>query len=72
MSEMDASLRAGKCLRYLIEHNYTTQQEFALDIHADLRTVNRWINQGISKVDTIQYLASHFGLTFLEFFDVID
>lgn len=71
MEYIDASLKAGKCLRYLIQQNYSTQEEFALDIHAELRTVNRWINQGISKVDTIQYLANHFGLTFIEFFGIV-
>ena len=72
MDNMTPSLKAGQCLRHLIEQNYSTQEEFSLDIHAELRTVNRWINQGISKVDTIQYLANHFGLSFLEFFGVID
>lgn len=71
MEYIDASLKAGKCLRYLIQQNYSTQEEFALDIHAELRTVNRWVNQGISKVDTIQYLANHFGLSFIEFFEVV-
>lgn len=71
MDNMDTSIKAGKCLRFLIERDYSTQEEFALDIHAELRTVNRWINQGISKVDTIQYLANHFGLTFIDFFGVI-
>lgn len=67
----DITKKAGKCLRFLIEQNYSTQEEFASDIHAELRTVNRWINNGISKVDTIQYLADRFGLTFFEFFGVI-
>lgn len=71
MDNMGASIKAGKCLRFLIEQNYATQEEFALDYNADLRTVNRWINQGITKVDTIQELANHFGLTFIEFFGVI-
>ncbi len=64
------SLRAGRCLRFLIDANYRTQEEFADDHHYELRTVNRWINQGISKVDIIQELAGHFGLDFFEFFAV--
>lgn len=63
--------RARKYLRFLIEQDYSMQEEFALDIHVELRTVNRWINNGISKVDTIQYLADRFGLTFLEIFRAI-
>ena len=62
-------LRAGRCLRILIEENYRTQQEFADDHHYELRTVNRWINDGVGFVDTIQELAGHFGLDFFEFFD---
>ncbi len=64
------SLRAGRCLRFLIDANYRTQQEFADDRHCDLRTVSRWIHEGISKVDIIQELAEHFGLDFFEFFEV--
>lgn len=71
MDNMDASIKAGKCLRFLIEQNYSTQEEFALEFGAELRTVNRWINQGISKIDTIQEIAHHFGLTFIGFFSVI-
>lgn len=73
MDNVDERIKmvAGKCLRFLIKQNYSTQQEFALDIHAELRTVSRWINEGIKDVDTIQALANHFGLTFFEFFGVI-
>lgn len=72
MDNIDASLKAGKCLRFLLEQRNSTQEEFALDFHAELRTVNRYINQGISKIDKIQEIATYFGLTLIEFLGVIE
>lgn len=71
MDNMDASLRAGQCLRFLIKRDHLTQAEFASHFGTELRNVNRWINEGIPKVDTIQEIAEKFGLTFIEFFSVI-
>ena len=59
---------AGKTLRRLIEENYATQEDFAYDYGTDLRTVSRYINQGINKLDIIQELADFFNLTFTDFF----
>lgn len=72
MDNIEASIKAGQCLRILVQRNYSTQEEFALDINAELRTINRWINQGIHKIDTIQFLAEHFNMDFIEFFTVTD
>ena len=68
MTNYDASLKAGNYLSCLIQDNYATQGEFALDFGAELRTVSRWINQGIHKVETIQELAAFFEVDFLDFF----
>ena len=68
MTNNDASLKAGKCLRYLIQDNYSTQEEFALEFGVELRTVSRWINQGIQRIDLIQQLAAFFEVDFLDFF----
>ena len=68
MTNNDASLKAGNNLRCLIQDNYVTQEEFALDFGAELRTVNRWINQGIQKIGLIQQLAAFFEVDFLDFF----
>ena len=68
MTNNDASLKAGNYLRCLIQDNYVTQEEFSLDFGAELRTVNRWINQGIHKIDLVQQLAAFFEVDFLDFF----
>lgn len=59
---------AGKKLRYLIQENYPSQEEFAFEYGTDIRTVSRYINIGINKVATIQELADFFGISFLDFF----
>ena len=68
MTNTDASLKAGNNLRRLIQDNYATQEAFALDYNIELRTVSRWINQGIHKVETIQELAAIFKVDFRDFF----
>lgn len=59
---------AGKKLRYLIQENYPSQEEFAFEYGTDIRTVSRYINIGINKVATIQELTDFFGISFLDFF----
>ena len=48
--------------------NYTTQEEFAYDYGTDIRTVSRYVNQGINKIDIVQELAEFFGVDFASFF----
>lgn len=67
MNELNAALYAGEVLRRLIRENYTSQEEFAYEYHAELRTINRYINEGISKVRTLQELAMFFGVSMKEF-----
>lgn len=59
---------AGRTLRRLIQENYASQEEFAYEYGADVRTISRYINEGINKVDTIQELAFFFGISFFDFF----
>lgn len=68
MNNLDAAKKAGNTLRRLINENYSSQEEFAFDFGADIRTVNRYINNGINKVDTIQELSVFFDIEFVEFF----
>lgn len=65
---MDKRLLAGQNLRRLIKEHELTQQTFADDFHADLRNVNRWINNGIKDIDKIQEIADYFDVSFFEFF----
>ena len=44
-------------LNDVTDGNYSTQEEFAYDYGIELRTVSRYINNGISKIPTVQELA---------------
>lgn len=68
MSHLTASQKAGKALRTLIQKHYASQEEFAYDYGLELRTVSRYINQGITKVDVVQELADFFSVDFGYFF----
>lgn len=68
MPKVDAHILAGIILRTLIEKNYNSQEEFAYDFGADVRTINRYINEGIRKIDTVQQLAEFFDMDFVDFF----
>ena len=68
VAELSLNQIAGLRLRKLIQANYQTQQEFADDYGLELRAVRRYINQGITKVSTIQELAFFFGVDASDFF----
>ena len=68
MSKVDASKQAGIVLRRLIQENYPSQEEFAYDFGADIRTISRYVNQGINKVNVLQELADFFQIELWDFF----
>ena len=68
MEKLTPQQIAGQNLRRLIQENYPSQEEFAYDYGMDLRSVSRYINNGINKVDAIQQLAEFFSVDFMEFF----
>jgi len=61
---MNIQLLAGKKLKKLIKEYYTSQEEFAFDFGCDVRTINRYINNGINKIDIIQEFAEKFDVPF--------
>lgn len=67
MNKFDAARNAGEVLRMLIRQNYATQQEFADDYGLEIRTVNRYINEGISKVNVVQELSEFFQVDLVLF-----
>ena len=69
MHNLTPQKRAGQKLRALIAENYDSQEDFAFDIGYDVRTVSRYVNNGIYKIDVVQDLADHFGVRFEDFFD---
>lgn len=68
MTQLPLRQKAGNALRRLIQENYSTQEDFAYDYGLDIRSVSRYINNGISKIDTIQELAEFFKVDYTEFF----
>lgn len=68
MAELSYSLIAGQKLKKLIKENYPSQEEFAYAYGAEIRTVSRYVNQGINKIDIIQELAEFFMVDFTYFF----
>ncbi len=68
MTQLPLRQKAGNALRRLIQENYATQEDFAYDYGLDIRSVSRYVNGGISKIDTIQELAEFFKVDYTEFF----
>lgn len=69
MEKLSPQQIAGQTLRKLIRENYASQEEFSYDYGMDLRTLSRYINNGINKVDAIQELATFFKVDFTDFFN---
>lgn len=55
-------LVVGENLKRLIKENFGTQEKFAFEFGADVRTVGRWINHGIDKLSTIIQIANFFDV----------
>ena len=70
MSSWTPQQKAGLVLKRLIQERYSSQEEFALDHGMELRTVSRYVNQGINKISVVQELADFFALEFEDFFRI--
>lgn len=68
MTNLTPQMKAGQKLKKLINENYSSQEDFAFEYGCDVRTVSRYVNQGIEKIGIIQDLAMHFGVDFMSFF----
>ena len=68
MADTSKALKAGQKLRQLIQESSMTQEQCAERYSMDLRTLNRYINQGITKVATVEEMANIFDIDFIEFF----
>lgn len=68
MNKFTIQQTAGLHLKKLIQENYDSQEDFAYDFGTDIRTVSRYVNNGINKISTIQELALFFGVSFQDFF----
>lgn len=68
MAELPLALIAGMRLKKLIYANYKRQEDFAYDFGVDPRSVNRYVNEGITKVPAIQEFADFFHVDYTCFF----
>ncbi|MBQ4103533.1 MAG: helix-turn-helix transcriptional regulator [Clostridia bacterium] len=70
MSDIALKKKAGETLRRLIKENYTTQEEFAYDYGLEIRTVSRYINEGIKDSDKVEELAKFFNVPWFYFYGI--
>ena len=59
---------AGDNLKSLIRKStkYRSQDDFAFDFGVEIRTLSRWLNQGIKNIDTIKELADFLSVDILD------
>lgn len=60
--------KAGQNLKRLIKECNMTQEQFAFEYGMDLRTLNRYINEGLKKTYLIAEFADYFCVAITEFF----
>lgn len=48
---------AGENLKQVIKVKYITQGDFAFDFGVEMRTLSRWLNNGITNLDTLQQIT---------------
>ena len=65
----DITKHAGEVLRCLIQKHYPSQEAFARNFGIEIRTLSRYINQGITKVTTLQELSDFFDVPLIFFLD---
>lgn len=68
MNNTSPQMIAAAHLRRLIQLHYKTQEQFANDFGIEIRTLSRYLNNGINKIDVIQELALFFDVSFTDFF----
>ena len=57
-NEVSLSLIAGINLKRLIRGSkYRTQENFAYEFGAEIRTFSRWLNAGVKNIDTLEEIA---------------
>ena len=54
---------AGANLKRELKRQKVTQEELAERTFRDVRTVSRWVNQGINSLEEISYVAEELGIS---------
>lgn len=67
MRNIDHSMAAGLALKRLIQCNYSSQQAFAEDFGTELRTVSRYVTNGITRMPMIEEIADFFHMDLIDY-----
>lgn len=67
-STLPSKQYASRRLRELIYENYGRQEDFAIDFGIDIRTLSRYLNNGINNLDLIDEFALFFNVERKTFF----
>ena len=59
----DLGLVAGANLKRLLKETGRTQEDFADEFYYDVRTIRRWIRNGIDSISLIEKIADFFGVS---------
>ena len=60
---MIASINVKRLIR---SSKYGTQENFAYEFGAEIRTVSRWLNKGIKNIDTLEEIAKFLNVDVFE------
>ena len=53
----------GGYLKRKLKEGGITQEAFSYDFSVDVRTVRRWLRDGVHSLDTVVEIANHFGVS---------
>lgn len=59
---------AGENLKQVIKANYLSQADFAFDFGVEMRTLSRWLNNGITNIDTLQQITEFLQIEITDLF----
>ena len=65
--DLSLSIIASINVKRLIRSSkYGTQENFAYEFGAEIRTVSRWLNKGIKNIDTLEEIANFLNVDVFE------
>lgn len=59
---------AGENLKQVIKAKYLSQGDFAFDFGVEMRTLSRWLNNGITNIDTLQQITEFLQIEITDLF----
>ena len=62
MEQDDLAKQVGRNLKKLFAKYGKTYEDVAKILNADPRTIGRWVQNGLDKLSTIEWIAEKFGI----------